>query len=81
MNLASMDAKDAYIEQCCEVMHNAYEKAALGAGWETQVASRKPWSDVPEANKTTMRAAVTALLDHVDHSYDASVFTGWWIKP
>ena len=49
-------------ERLCEVMHDAYEKAALGAGWETQQASRKPWADVPEANKVTMRAAVLALL-------------------
>lgn len=53
------------IEQCCEVMHDAYEKAAVGAGWETQQASRKAWADVPEANKVTMRAAVTALMEFV----------------
>lgn len=57
--------RDTQIEQACEVMHDAYEKAAVGAGWETQQASRKPWDDVPEANKTTMRAAVSALLDHL----------------
>lgn len=51
------------IEQACEVMHDAYEAAAVGAGWETQQQSRKPWADVPEANKVTMRAAVAALLD------------------
>jgi hypothetical protein len=54
------------IEHYCELMHDAYEKAAVGAGWETQQASRKPWSDVPEANKATMRASVAALLDAVD---------------
>jgi hypothetical protein len=47
-------------------MHDAYEKAAVGAGWETQAASRKPWADVPEANKETMRAAVAALLKWLD---------------
>lgn len=51
------------VEFYCEVMHDAYEAAAAGAGWETQQASRKPWSDVPEPNKATMRAAVRALLD------------------
>jgi len=51
------------VERACEVMHDAYEKAALGAGWATNPASRKPWADVPEANKQTMRAAVGALLD------------------
>lgn len=54
------------IERYCEVMHDAYEKAALGAGWETNLASRKSWSDVPEANKQTMRAAVSALLDKIE---------------
>lgn len=53
------------VEEACEVMHDAYERAAIGAGWETQAASRKPWADVPEANKITMRAAVGALLDRI----------------
>lgn len=56
---------DPDLEQLCEVMHDAYEKAAVGAGWDTQAASRKPWAEVPEANKATMRAAVAALLDHL----------------
>ena len=34
----------------------------MGAGWETQQASRKPWADVPEPNRVTMRASVRALL-------------------
>ena len=54
------------IEKACEVMHDAYEEAASEAGWETQKASRKPWSDVPEANKQTMRAAVGALLNWIE---------------
>lgn len=53
------------VERACEVMHDAYEAAAVGAGWETQTASRKPWADVPEANRATMRAAVAALLVHL----------------
>lgn len=56
----------ARVERYCELMHDAYERAARGAGWETQAASRKPWSDVPEANKATMRAAVAALLTAID---------------
>lgn len=51
------------VERACEVMHGAYESAAAEQGWETQAVSRKPWADVPEANKATMRAAVTALID------------------
>jgi len=54
------------VEHYCEVMHNAYEKAAVGAGWETNPESRKPWSDVPESNKATMRAAVSALLYKIE---------------
>lgn len=54
------------IEHYCELMHDAYEQAAVGTGWETQQASRKLWPDVPEANKATMRVAVAALLDAVD---------------
>lgn len=50
------------LDEACEVMHDAYEIAALGAGWETNPASRKPWDEVPDANKATMRAAVSALL-------------------
>lgn len=51
------------VEHACEVMHDAYERAAGSAGWETNPASRKPWADVPDSNKTTMRAAVAALLE------------------
>ena len=54
------------IEKACEIMHDAYEKAAVGAGWETQKSSRKPWADVPEPNKVTMRAAVGALLESIE---------------
>lgn len=57
---------DPDIEAACQVMHDAYERAAVGAGWETQTASRKPWADVPEANKATMRAAVAALVAYLD---------------
>jgi len=43
-------------------MHDAYEAAAERHGWSTQARSRKPWADVPEANKATMREAVAAVL-------------------
>lgn len=56
----------ALVEECCEVMHDAYEAAAVETGWETQERSRKPWADVPEANKVTMRRAVSALLAHMN---------------
>jgi hypothetical protein len=54
------------VERACEVMHDAYEAAAVGHGWETQERSRVPWRDVPEANKATMRSAVAALLTWID---------------
>lgn len=54
---------DEQLERICEVMHDAYEEAAVREGWSTQEASRKPWSDVPEPNKRTMRYAVRAALE------------------
>lgn len=66
----STDPKQELVEGLCGVMHDAYEAAAAQAGWETQERSRKPWEDVPEANKVTMRAAVSAALD-------ALTFMGW----
>lgn len=57
---------EATIEGFCEVMHDAYEKAAAKAGWETNSESRVPWADVPDANKVTMRASVRALIDHIN---------------
>lgn len=54
------------VEEACRVMHDAYESAAAANGWETQASSRKPWSEVPEENKATMRAAVSALLDWIE---------------
>ena len=51
-----------FLDQACEVLHNAYEKAALRHGWDTQTGSRVPWVEVPEENKATMREAVAELL-------------------
>lgn len=51
------------VEELCVLFHDAYEAAAVEAGWETQERSRKPWADVPEANKATMRATVRAVLE------------------
>lgn len=64
------------IENACEVMHVAYERAAIGAGWETNPLSRTiNWAEVPEANKATMRAAVAAVLPliraHIADEIDA----------
>jgi len=56
---------DDKLEVACEVMHDAYEKAAFTAGWETNPASREPWANVPESNKVAMRHAVQALLGYI----------------
>lgn len=50
------------VEALCVLFHNTYEIAANITGWETQERSRKPWADVPEANKATMRRTLAALL-------------------
>lgn len=52
----------ASIERYCEMLHDAYEKAAEHWGWATNPASRKPWADVPERNKMTMRMALGNML-------------------
>lgn len=46
----------------CEILHDAYEKASLETGWQTQEVSRVSWADLPEANKATMRIAIRTLL-------------------
>lgn len=61
-----LQTDDASIEQYCRVMHDAYEAAAPEAGWETNIASRTAWDEVPEANKQTMRAAVRALVEYIN---------------
>lgn len=53
------------VETMCIVMHNAYGSAALRLGWDTQLASRTPWAEVPYANKATMRAAMAVLIDYL----------------
>lgn len=59
-------AKAVWVDECAEVLHDAYERAAVVHGWETNPASRhKPWGEVPEANKATMRTAVRILLGFV----------------
>lgn len=50
------------VERLAEASHDAYEAAAIEAGWETQQRSRKPWADVPEANKATVRVTIRAVL-------------------
>ena len=58
-----MSDRDDLIERLCARQHDAYEDAAVIEGWTTQAASRKPWADVPEANKATRRRSLAAVLD------------------
>ena len=55
------------LEAACVAAHNAYEAAAHEAGWITNTQSRKPWAEVPEANKIAMRAGIGAALALIDN--------------
>jgi len=55
-------AQPDLLEEACIAAHNAYEQAAHEAGWITNLQSRKPWADVPEANKIAMRAGIAAAI-------------------
>ena len=50
------------VEAACIAAHDAYEAAAKESGWATNLQSRKPWVEVPEANKAAMRAGIGAAL-------------------
>lgn len=56
------------LEELAEISHNAYEEFATQAGWTTQLASRKPWSDVPEPNKATVRYSLQAVLARLGYT-------------
>lgn len=49
--------------EIAQQFHEAYEELAPSHGYETREASRKPWSEVPEQNKSLMIAVVERLLD------------------
>jgi hypothetical protein len=61
-----MKLTEAEIEQFCEAFHDAYERAAVNEGWQTQTRSRQPWAYVPAENKATMRAAAREVLARHD---------------
>lgn len=50
-------------EQIAQRFHEAYEELAPNHGYETREASRKPWSEVPQNNKSLMIAVVSRLLE------------------
>ncbi len=62
---ADLLAAVAPCETCearAERLHIAYEQAAVDFGWATQERSRKPWAEVPAANKATMIAALRVVF-------------------
>lgn len=64
-------------ESIARLLHEAYERQAVENGWETQVASRKFWDEVPEANRNTMIAMVEEVFPSLMISaYAAGYITG-----
>lgn len=63
------------LETLCIIMHEAYEDAAKESGWETNLASRVEWEDVPQANKIAMYHAVSTLWDHIDSLFGIKPMT------
>jgi hypothetical protein len=51
------------VEELCIISHDAYEREALRVGWRTQDACKKPWDDLPNANKDAMRASISAVRE------------------
>ncbi|NML55410.1 hypothetical protein HHL19_16705 [Streptomyces sp. R302] len=49
-------------EEIAQQFHEAYEDLAPSHGYETREASRKPWPEVPEANRSLMVAVIDRLL-------------------
>lgn len=49
-------------ELIARTFHECYETLAPHFGWETQLQSRKEWTDVPESNKALMIATVRCTL-------------------
>lgn len=88
----ALATRNADIDQLCAIFHDAYEAEALSAGWDTNPRSQVPWSDVPEANKHCMRAAVRAFLGSsrlADHDRQIAervwaegwaACSDWWLR-
>ncbi|MFE4658370.1 hypothetical protein ACFRFJ_17030 [Streptomyces hydrogenans] len=49
-------------DEIAQQFHEAYEDLAPSHGYETREASRKPWAEVPETNRSLMVAVVRRLL-------------------
>lgn len=50
-------------EEIAQQFHEACEELAPSHGYETRETSRKPWSEVPDQNKSLMIAVVGRLLN------------------
>ncbi|HEX3778410.1 MAG TPA: hypothetical protein VHX38_02000 [Pseudonocardiaceae bacterium] len=48
-------------EDVARAFHETYERLAPDFGYKTREASAKPWADVPEQNKTLMRAVAERI--------------------
>lgn len=53
---------DPVVDAIARAFHEAYERKAPTVGYATREESRRPWPDVPHANKVLMRATVVELL-------------------
>jgi hypothetical protein len=49
-------------EELARFFHEEYERLAPLFGWETQFISRKPYEEVPEANRLLMEAVCGSVL-------------------
>jgi hypothetical protein len=49
-------------EQIARAFHETYERLAPDFGYKTREASAKPWSEVPQQNKSLMIAVVGTLI-------------------
>ena len=60
--MADHDVIKAICDEVARAFHESYERLSHEHGYETREASRKPWEDVPDNNKSLMRAVVQDLL-------------------
>jgi hypothetical protein len=49
-------------EQLAQIFHDHYERLAPEFGYTSRKTSAKPWSEVPEPNKSLMIATARAVM-------------------
>lgn len=54
---------DTIVDEIAQAFHERYERLAPEHGYETRKESAVSWENVPEKNKSLMRAVVKSLLD------------------